>query len=133
MQFAFRDTFASQVLVCIRRGCEQEISYLVSEQAVSFLWHGPVKGAQTGLYMSNRNQQFRADQGCNQSGVYVAIHEYQIGPVLQHHCLEPDQNICGLPRMASRTDFEVDVGSRNAKLFKENRRHIGIVVLACMD
>ena len=49
------DAFAPQIVVGVARGREQQVGDLVGEQAVDFLRHGAVAGAQSGFDVGHRN------------------------------------------------------------------------------
>ncbi len=130
MNFLRRDAFASQVLVGVFRGREEKIRQTVGDDAIHFLGHSAVEGAQAGFDVGELDRQFGADQGGGDGGVDVPVNENDVGLAIEQNGLEAGHNVGGLAGMGSGADAEIDVGRGDFELREEDVGEIFVVVLA---
>src|SRR5690606_15285763 len=71
-------------------------------------------------------------EGAGERRVRVAVHDDDVGPLLENDPLELDEHPAGLVRMRAGADAEVDGRPRDVKLLEEHVRHAAVVVLAGM-
>ena len=113
-------------------GTEQKPGNAVGQDAVLFLRHRHVEGAQPRLHMNDRDQQLGCGDRARQGGVGVPVYHQVIRLLLQQDVLDPHHHGRGLLRMAPRSDAEVIVRPGNLQLFEKDIRHIAVVMLAGM-
>ncbi len=78
----------SEVLVRVRRRCEQQVGQPVGDDAVYLLRHAPVPASESGLHVADPDSQLRGNECRGDRGVHVTEHQDQIRFHLQAHGLE---------------------------------------------
>ena len=79
------ESFLAQVVHgCLSRG-EEQGGGVVREDAVDFLGHAAVEGAQAGFHVGHGDMQFDRGQGSGQGGISVAIHQNPIRLFQEKH------------------------------------------------
>lgn len=124
------NAFAKEIDFTVLGRREQNIGEAVGHNPVDFLRHGSIEGPQSGLNVTDRNQQLRADESRSNSGIHVAINQSDIGLAFQNDGLEPEHDLRRLRSVASRTDRQIEIRIRNLKLRQKHVRHVPIIVLS---
>jgi hypothetical protein len=106
-------------------GAQQQSRYAISGGAVDLLRHGPVVRAQTGLDMSDRAAQLKR-QRAGEHGVSVVIDQYSVGLFRLYQRVDALKHSARHCTLTEHGDVHVVVRTRNAELFAENLRHIGV-------
>src|SRR5438034_1849268 len=106
---------------------------MVGHDAIDLFGHAAGKAPQTGLYVVDRNVQFRRGERAGKRGVGIPENEHAIGALLLEHGFKLLEHAPGLGAMAGGPDTQVVIGSRYLQFLKEYGRHLGIVMLTGMD
>jgi hypothetical protein len=123
------DALAGQVVRRVRARREEQVRKHIGDEAVHFLGHGAVAGAEASLDVSERNEPFCRHERGRHRRVDVTDHEDEVGALLFDHAVELDHHPGGLFAVACRPDAERDIGARHAELLEEDLRHGLVVVL----
>ena len=122
------NAFAGQIGGGVPFGGEQDVRYLIGQDAVDFLGHGAVARAQARLHMDHRLAALDRHQGAGQGGIHISHHQGDgVGRGIQHR-LEPLHHFGGLDRMAGRAHFQIGVGPGHPQLGEEGAAIDGIYI-----
>lgn len=127
------DAFVVEIFVGGFSGREKEQRDVVGEDAIDFLGHAAIEGAETGFDMGDGNVEFYGGEGSGESGIGVAIDEDEIGLVLREDLLDGFEHFAGLGAVGAGTDAEIVIGRGDLQLFEENAGHVVVVMLARVD
>ena len=128
-----RDSLSTEVVDRLRRVDEQQVRHRVGDHPVDLLGHRPVKAAQAGLDVADRDAELACDQAGRQRGVDIAWNEHDVRLGLEQHGLQPLHHASGLLRVRARADAEHVVWGTDAQFLEEHLGHRGVVVLAGVD
>lgn len=103
---------------------------MIGEHAIVLLRHPAIERAKPCLEMGERVVQLHSTHRGGEGGVRVAVHEHPVGGVLIEDRIERTKHRTGLYTVASRSDTEVHIRRRNAKVIEEHVREHRVVVLA---
>ena len=112
---------------------EQIVAQHVGAQAIDFLGHVHVPGAQARLDMGHLDSQLFSRDGAGHGGVDIPHHDDQIRLFPQADLFELDHDPGGLLGMGTATHFQIDIGLGHAEVVEEGFAHLLVVVLAGVD
>lgn len=127
------DSFVMEIFVGGLGGCEEQSGDVVCEDAIDFLGHAAIEGAETGFNVSDGNVKFCGGEGSGESGVGIAIDEDEIGLILRENLLDGFEHFAGLRAVGAGTDAEIVIGRGDLQLFEKDAGHVVVVMLAGVD
>ena len=102
---------------------------MVCYYAVYLLGHCHIPATEARLYVYRGDVELYGGQRTREGRVGVAVDYYPIGTFIQQYPLYPLKHPPRLFALGARTHPEVVLGSWDAELFKEQVRHVTVVVL----
>jgi len=122
-----------QLLHCPDRGCKEQVSSVIGDDAVDLLWHPAVERPETGLHVCHRHVHLHCGQGACNGAVGVPEHHHPVGPVLLEHRVKRRQDVPRLDPVAARADTQHDVRRRQPQVLEEHVRHQPVVMLTSVQ
>ena len=123
------DAFGCEVLLCLGAVGEEQIREPVGQNAVHFLGHRPIEGAQAGLDMRHRQRELGRGQRAGERRVDVTADADEVGATFEQDLLDLDQRAPGLLAVRPRSDAEEDVRAGELEIVQHLGRHALVVVL----
>ena len=83
--------------------------------------------------MDYRQVQLRRRHSSRNSGVGIAVQHYGVECLVFEHLFDTCNHLGGLYAVFAAASIEVEVWTRYAHFVEEDGRHIGVVMLPCMQ
>ena len=124
---------ATQIVDCRLCGSKQYGREVVADDTVYLFGHSHIERPKPRLDMDYRQVQLRRRHSSRNGGVGIAVQHYGIECLVFEHLFDTRNHLSGLYAVFAAARIEVEVRTRYAHFVEEDGRHIGVVMLPCMQ